>query len=138
MSRDNSDSALWGILVGSAVAGFVIWQMIKGIAGFFHAAPEVTGYLLANAVIVAIFAGGAVFIGLLKMRTAFLLWLTLVFAFSHSFLSSIANGGMSPDDPMLLHFETTWYSSWVTYIIGLALLIAATVWSWLDDQDRHY
>ncbi|MDY0961724.1 hypothetical protein [Massilia sp. CFBP9026] len=118
--------------------GIFVVVTIRDIASWFGAGPWETGALVFWGFIGLCAVLVAAFNRVLSLRTGFLAYLTLLIPTIRSFLATIANNGMSPDDPMLWRAQIPWYSSWTFWAVVGVALVAATVWSWKSERNWYY
>lgn len=143
MMRYLGHHSVWSLNMPQALGAFVILLgiavvvFIRDLASKFGAAPWETGALLFWGLVgfCAVLAGA--FYRLVSLRTGFLAYLALLVPTFRSFFATIANNGMSPDDPMLWRVQTPWYSSWTFWaVVGIAL-VAAAIWSWKSERNWY-
>jgi hypothetical protein len=125
------------ILLAGVIALLVLWSWVKGVAASFGAAPTETAYLLGWGIVGLVAALAALLYDVAKVGTTFSTYLLTLIPFVQPFLSSIANHGLSPDDPMIWNFQNPWYASkllWWVIALGMSALIA---WFWRKEHSWY-
>lgn len=122
------------LLAIAIFASIVIYTIVSDIATTFGAAKKETFYLLAWGLVALGLVLVAAWNRIASLRTGMFAFAASMVPAIQPFLSSIANYGMSPDDPKIWHFNSPWYTSWLLWTVVALSCAAVAAWSWQQDS----